>query len=83
VNPSAHLASLTCLILPLITVGYLLSCWAWPFGHCRRCHGTGRLRALWGRSFRLCPRCDGTGRRLRIGRHLINHIRREYRKGNR
>lgn len=82
-SPSAALASVACPALIVITFGYLLACWAWPFGYCRRCNGTGRLRSPFGRSFRLCPLCDATGRRLRIGRHVINHIRNEYRKGNR
>ena len=55
--------------------GYLLLCWIWPFTNCRRCHGWGKRKAPIGRGFRHCPRCDGTGHRLRIGRHLLNHLR--------
>jgi hypothetical protein len=83
VNPLAALASLACPLFILVTFSYFLVCWAAPFGRCRRCHGVGRLRTLIGRSSRRCPRCDGTGRRLRIGRHVINHVRVEYRRGNR
>jgi hypothetical protein len=59
-------------------LGYLLACWIWPFGNCRRCHGTGRHRSPSGRAFRHCRRCDGGGARLRAGRHLINYLRSEY-----
>jgi hypothetical protein len=58
--------------------GYLLTCWIWPFGNCRRCHGTGRRRSPSGHAFRRCRRCDGGGARLRAGRHLINYLRSEY-----
>ncbi|MFY1689240.1 hypothetical protein [Plantactinospora sp. WMMB782] len=75
-DPSAIIASLLCLILSLITLGYLGVCAVSPFGPCRRCSGNGR-----GRTYRHCNRCDGTGRRIRIGRHLWNEIRREHRNG--
>jgi hypothetical protein len=59
-------------------LGYLAACWIWPFGNCRRCHGTGQRRSPSGRAFRTCRRCDGGGARLRAGRHLINYVRAEY-----
>ena len=43
------LAALVC------TLGYLAACWIWPFGNCRRCHGTGRRRSPSGRAFRALP----------------------------
>jgi len=61
--------------LTLITLGYGLSCWLWPFGACRRCKGSGKRRSPFGRSFGLCRRCHGDGRRLRIGRRVINGLR--------
>jgi hypothetical protein len=66
----------------MVTVGYFLGCWLWPFGACRRCKGTGKRRSPFGRAFRLCHRCDGTGRTLRIGRHIINHFRDLHDKGS-
>jgi hypothetical protein len=63
--------------------GYLLLCWIWPFRYCRRCRGWGKRHAPIGRGFRHCPRCDGTGYRLRIGRHVINHLRRTHHRANR
>ena len=37
---------------------YLFMCAAFPFGHCRRCKGSGKLYSpLSRRVFRLCPRC--------------------------
>ena len=69
-------AALLVLVLLVVTAGYGLSCWLWPFTACRRCYGTGRLRSPIGRVFRHCPRCDGTGQRLRAGRHLVNTARR-------
>jgi len=62
--------------------GYLLACWIWPFGNCRACHGTGKRRSPTGRAFRTCCRCDGDGARLRIGRHLLNHLRDTRRAGS-
>jgi len=63
---------------------YLLMCAAFPFGHCRRCHGTGKLYSkIFTKSFRLCPRCEGTGRRVRIGRRVYEYLRSEYKAGNR
>lgn len=79
----ASLAGPAILTLTVITVGYLLTCVAWPFGACRRCHGTGRRRSPLIRAYRICRRCDGTGLRLRIGRHLWNHLSRRYRNGTR
>ena len=68
-------AAFLAIALTLITLGYGLSCWLWPFGACRRCHGSGKRRSPFGRSFGLCRLCDGDGRRLRIGRRVINGLR--------
>ena len=62
--------------LILLTLGYLGTCVAWPFGNCSRCGGSGKRPSPFGRAFRICRRCDGTGRRLRIGRHVINALSR-------
>jgi len=63
---------------------YLLMCAAFPFGNCRRCHGTGKLYSkIFRKSFRLCPRCEGTGRRVRVGRRLWEYLRSEHQAGNR
>jgi hypothetical protein len=68
-------AALT-LILLLVTLGYLLTCWLWPYATCRRCHGTGKRRApIARRTFGLCRRCHGDGHRLRAGRHVLNYLR--------
>jgi hypothetical protein len=76
VHPTAAVASLACLALPFLTLGYLLACAAWPFTACPRCHGTGRLASPSGRAWRRCRRCQGHGARIRLGRHLWNRIRR-------
>ena len=63
---------------------YVLACAAFPFGHCRRCKGTGKLYSPFTRRvFRLCPRCEGTGRRVRIGRRIYEYLRREHERGSR
>ncbi|EXG79168.1 hypothetical protein [Cryptosporangium arvum] len=62
------------LALIILTLGYLGLCRFWPYTHCRRCDGTGKRHALIGRGYRHCPRCGGTGERLRIGRHVLNHL---------
>jgi hypothetical protein len=83
---SAAALALIILALTLVTFGYLLTCWLWPFATCRRCGGTGKRRAprLFGRgTFGLCRRCHGDGHRLRLGRHLINYLRDTHRDGTR
>ncbi|WP_433057066.1 hypothetical protein [Dactylosporangium sp. CS-033363] len=73
-HPAA--AALFILALIVVTLGYLLACWLWPFVACRRCKGDGKRRALFGgRAFGICRRCDGTGRQLRPGRRAINYLR--------
>lgn len=71
-----ELAGSLFLILAAVTIGYIATCAIWPFGYCRRCHGSGKRRGPLGRVFRDCRRCDGTGRRLRIGRQIWNELRR-------
>lgn len=61
---------------------YVGQCAAFPFGHCRRCKGTGKLYSrIFRGTFRLCPRCDGTGRRVRIGRRIYEYLRSEHERG--
>ena len=66
----------------LLTVGYVLGCWLWPFGACRRCKGSGKRRSPFSRAFGDCRRCDGTGRSLRIGRRILNSLRNLHDKSN-
>ncbi len=66
--------AIAALLLLLTAGGYLLTCRIWPYGNCRRCHGTGKSYALIGPGFRHCPRCKATGYRLRIGRRLLNRL---------
>ena len=71
------------LILAGYAACYVLMCGIFPFGHCRRCKGAGKLYSPFSRrAFRLCPRCDGTGRRVRIGRRIYEYFRSEHRNGN-
>jgi len=74
-TPAIDLAGFLFVALTLVTLGYGLSCWLWPFGACRRCKGSGKRRSPFGRSFGLCRRCHGDGRRLRVGRRVINALR--------
>lgn len=71
------------LIVPalLMTFGYLATCVFWPFKSCRICQGFGQLSG-WLGGIRLCGACGGTGLRLRLGRRLINSVRRLYREIN-
>jgi Zn finger protein HypA/HybF involved in hydrogenase expression len=68
----------TSVVLVLAAAGalalYLVTCRIWPYGNCRRCHGSSKLHSPTGRSFRPCPRCKSTGRRLRIGRRVLNYM---------
>jgi hypothetical protein len=63
------------LIVTIVAAGYLFTCLVWPFGTCRRCQGYGLRKAPLGSALRHCGRCHGTGYRVRIGRHVINHLR--------
>jgi hypothetical protein len=63
------------LIVTIAVALYLLGCLIWPFGKCRRCKGAGKFKSPFGNAYRHCGRCDGSGLRIRIGRHVINHIR--------
>lgn len=78
-TPTDPASTVLLLALPLVTFGYGVTCWFWPFKACRTCHGTGKRRAPFGRALRLCPPCDGTGLRLRPGRRVINAARRIHR----
>jgi hypothetical protein len=59
----------------VVTACYLGACAIWPFGACGRCDGNGKIRSPSGRAWRPCPRCKGSGGRLRLGRHVWNHLR--------
>lgn len=90
VTATDHAATIAALAGPIFIIavvaagGYALSCWLWPFGNCRRCHGSGRRHSLFShRVFRDCPRCHGTGKRLRLGRRVLNHLRALHDKGTR
>ncbi|MFG1818808.1 hypothetical protein ACGFIF_33940 [Kribbella sp. NPDC049174] len=63
------------LIVTIAVSLYLLGCLIWPFGKCRRCKGVGKFKSPFGRAYRHCGKCDGSGLRVRLGRHVINHIR--------
>ena len=58
----------------IVTLGYAMACWIWPFKACRRCDGLGRRRSPSGRAYRHCRRCHGTGGRLRAGRWIYNFL---------
>jgi len=74
-----ELSKFTGLALVALSACYLLTCLAFPFRKCRACKGMGRfMSGLFG-GIRLCGRCDGTGLRLRAGRRVINHLRRNRR----
>jgi len=82
-NPSGVLIGLLLITALTVTLSYAFGCWLWPFGVCRKCHGSGKRRSPFGRAFGLCRRCGGDGRRLRIGRRIINSFRELHDKGTR
>ena len=63
------------LIVTVSIAFYLLTCLIWPFGKCCRCKGAGKFKSPLGKAYRHCGKCQGSGLRVRIGRHVINHIR--------
>jgi hypothetical protein len=82
-TPETTMIGALILALLLVTLGYAFGCWLWPFGACRKCHGTGKRRSPFGKAFGLCRRCHGDGRRLRVGRRIINSLREIHGKGTR
>ena len=75
---TAHTAGQAATVALIVTIAvalYLLGCLIWPFGKCRRCKGVGKFKSPFGRAYRHCGKCDGSGLRIRLGRHVINHIR--------
>ncbi|MBB5871979.1 DnaJ-class molecular chaperone [Allocatelliglobosispora scoriae] len=78
----ASLAStLTCPAI-VVTLGYAALCAVSPYARCRRCHGTGHVKAFPRRS-RPCGSCRTEGLKLRHGRRVANHLRRLHRDGTR
>ncbi|MFF1822074.1 hypothetical protein ACFVWG_32505 [Kribbella sp. NPDC058245] len=78
VTATAHTAGQVATVLLVVTIAvafYLFTCLVWPFGKCRRCKGVGKFKSPFGNAFRHCGKCDGSGLRVRLGRHVINHIR--------
>jgi hypothetical protein len=51
---------------------WCVSLYAWPFGPCRWCGGTGRNRGSNARRFGSCRRCDGRGRVQRLGSRTLH-----------
>ena len=82
-TPETTMIGALILAAMIATLCYAFGCWIWPFGNCRKCHGSGKRRSPFGRSFGLCRRCGGDGRRLRIGRRTINGLRELHDKGTR
>ena len=72
---TAAQAATVALIVIIAAALYLLGCLIWPFGKCRRCKGEGKFKSPFGRAYRHCGRCQGSGLRIRLGRHVINHLR--------
>ncbi|TDW98067.1 hypothetical protein [Kribbella sp. VKM Ac-2566] len=73
-----HTAGLVATVLLIVTVAvafYLFTCVVWPFGKCRRCKGVGKFKSPFGCAYRHCGKCQGSGLRVRLGRHVINHLR--------
>jgi hypothetical protein len=77
-SATIHTAAQAATVALIVTIAlglYLLGCLIWPFGKCRRCKGAGKFKSPFGRAYRYCGRCQGSGLRIRLGRHVINHIR--------
>lgn len=82
-DPVTLAASAAVITLIVITFRYVAACYVQPFGRCRRCKGKRHIPNRIGRGSRHCRRCDGTGLRLRLGRRLVNHLRRLHNDGTR
>jgi hypothetical protein len=75
-------AATVALIVIIAVAFYLLTCAIWPFGKCRRCKGLGKFKSPFGNAYRQCDKCQGSGLRIRLGRHVINHLRATHKAGD-
>ena len=75
-------AATVALIVIIAVACYLLTCAIWPFGKCRRCKGLGKFKSPFGNAYRQCGKCQGSGLRIRLGRHVINHLRATHKAGD-
>lgn len=66
----AHLA----LIAAAAAALWCGSLYAWPFGPCPRCHGSGVNRGSNARRFGTCPRCRGQRRVQRRGSRTVHRV---------
>ncbi|MFC5831657.1 hypothetical protein [Nonomuraea insulae] len=74
-DPATLIASAVIIFILFFTFRYAIICWIRPFDTCRKCQGKRHLPNRIGRGTHDCRRCHATGLRLRIGRHLWNHVR--------
>ena len=65
-----YLLGMLALFLVVWLVGYLIACWAWPFGSHWWCDGSGKRRSPSGRAWRNCKGCGGSGRKVRLARRV-------------
>jgi hypothetical protein len=56
----------------LVSAGWLVSLWRWPFAPCRACSGKGTNSGSSRKRFGLCRKCGGTRRRERLGARYVN-----------
>lgn len=71
----AALIALLLLCLPIVTLSYVVWCFASPWGTCVRCRPGGHNRT--------CRACNGTGMRPRLGWQLYVYLRRLHHDGTR
>lgn len=62
------------LIIGGVLLAWAGSLYAWPFGPCGRCKGTGVNRGSNARRFGTCRRCGGTRRVQRRGSRTVHRI---------
>jgi hypothetical protein len=55
-------------------IGYVASCWWFPWVACRCCKGRKRHWSSDGKKFRMCFWCAGRGRWYRVGRLVWNAL---------
>ena len=67
------------ILLGIIGIGvYVASCLFNPMVTCRKCRGQPRPRGwLFSYAHHLCPRCEGSGHQARLGRKLLDRLRKD------
>jgi hypothetical protein len=69
----------TAAVVILALAAWVAFLYAWPFGPCPKCHGSGHIPRADGRRVIVCPRCKGLKRVQRPGSRTVHRLARSLR----